>query len=250
MARLSPTSSGGSPSSRLRASGGGGGRGGGRGTSDGESDVFDEVDDTEMQLQNTITHIERLILSSRKVKGDAPGALESVSAAAAAAATGDAGNVGIGGGSGGNASGGAGGGGAVAGAREGEGETAESMAAARAWKAPPAIDRAALMTRRQSTSFFDTKPVFSARDSSGSFTKAWNGGTSTAGGGKGRGELGAWGEDGEGRQRPMTARPAHSRRQTEKWGWAASSGAEELIVGTPPTVEGSAGSSSESPSDG
>ena len=133
------------------------------GTSDGESDVFDEVDDTEMQLQNTITHIERLILSSRKVKGDNPGAPESASAGAAAR---DAVRVENSGGSSSSSSGGAGG--TVAGARDGEGETAEGRPAARARKAPPTIDRAALMTRRQSTSFFDTKPVFSARDSSGS----------------------------------------------------------------------------------
>ncbi|CAM9422129.1 unnamed protein product, partial [Laminaria digitata] len=250
MARLSPTSSCGSPfSSRLRASGGGAGGGrGARGTSDGESDVFDEVDDTEMQLQNTITHIERLILSSRKVKGDTPGALESASAAAATAAARDAAQVENGGGSSSNSASGGDAGGTAAGSRSGSEETAESRAAARARKAPPLIDRKALMTRRQSTSFFDIKPVFSARDSSGSFTKAWNGGAGTAGGG--RGELRALGEDGEGRQRPMTARPAHSRRQTERWGWGGSTGAEELVVGTPPTVEGSAGSSSESPSDG
>ena len=185
MARLSPTSSCGSPAlSRLRASGGGGGA---RGTSDGESDVFDEADDTEMQLQNTITHIERLILSSRKVKGDAPGALGSASAAAAAAtaAARDAvrGEIGC------TSSTGDGGSDATktAAGREGDEETAENRASSRARKAPPSIDRASLMVRRQSTSFFDTKPVYSARDSSGSFTKAWNGTGTAGGGGEGEG---------------------------------------------------------------
>ena len=234
MARLStsPTSSGGSPSARTPS---------GTGTG-GESDVFDEVDDTEMQLQNTISHIERLILSSRKVKNLAP-------SAASSAATREGGGGG-GGGSGGGPSDSSGGegdsksGGGVSAESDGDGSAAPSTRGPRT-RIPPKIDRKALLSRRQSTSFFDTKPVFSARDSSSSFTKMWNGGGTPGSGGSG---LGALGE--EGGERPLTSRATHSRRQSERWGWKGDVGGEDIVVGTPPTVEGSAGSTSESPSNG
>lgn len=192
-----------------------------------ESDTFDEVDDTEMQLQNTISHIERLILSSRKVKNLAP----SVAATAAAREAG-AGPSDSSGGEGDGKSGGA-----ASAESDGDGAAASSRGA-RA-RVPPKIDRKALVSRRQSTSFFDTKPVFSARDSSSSFTKMWNGGGSA---------LRALGE--EDGKRPLTSRPTHTRRQSERWGWKGEVGTEDVIVGTPPTVEGSAGSTSESPSNG
>lgn len=246
MPRLSPRSnSNGSLSSTPRRTPGGGG-GGGLAPSDGGSDFYAEEDDTEMQLQNTITHIERLILSSRKVKNEAPGAVVSAAAVAARRA-------------GGNGDGKADTEGSVAEAVDGEaGAGAGAVAGSRgagARQPPTAIDRAAMMTRRQSTSFFDTKPVFSARDSSGSFTKAWNGtgtvGTSGGGGANSssKGGLGPLGEDGDGVRWPKTAKAAYSRRQSEKWGWTGDVGAEEVVVGTPPTVEGSAGSSSGSPPD-
>lgn len=127
---------------------------------------------------------------------------------------------------------------------DGEGALAGGRTAART-RIPPKIDRAALLSRRQSTSFFDTKPVFSARDLSSSFTKMWNAGAGTPGSGRGgQGSLG-----GEG-TRPMTARATHSRRQTERWGWKGEVGGEDIVADTPPTVEGSAGSSTESPSNG
>eukprot|EP00903_Cladosiphon_okamuranus_P005420 g5406.t1 len=230
MARLStsPTSSGGSPSARTP-----GGNGG-------DSDVFDEVDDTEMQLQNTISHIERLILSSRKVKNLAP------SAAAASAAVRE-GGAGAGAGGPSDSSGGEGdgkSGGAVSGESDGDGAVAARSRGGRA-RMPPKIDRKALISRRQSTSFFDTKPVFSARDSSSSFTKMWNGAGTPDGTGSGLGSLGE--EEGK---RPLTSRAAHSRRRSERWGWKGDVGGEDIVVGTPPTVEGSAGSTSESPSNG
>lgn len=230
MARLStsPTSSGGSPSARTPGGDGGNVNGG-------ESDVFDEVDDTEMQLQNTISHIERLILSSRKVKTLAP------SAAASSAAAREAGG-GPSDSSGGEGDGKSGGGG-VSAESDGDGAEAPGSKGARA-RVPPKIDRKALLSRRQSTSFFDTKPVFSARDSSSSFTKMWNGGGGTGGGSA----LGALGE--ESGKRPLTSRAAHSRRQSERWGWRGDDKDEDVVVGTPPTAEGSAGSTSESPSNG
>lgn len=235
MARLSvsPSSSNGSGPARTPGGGGGGGDGG-------ESDVFEDVDDdTEMALQNTITKIERLILSSRKVKNLPPGAVVSAATIAAREAGGpsdSSGGEGDGGGAGG------GGGGGLSGGSDVDGATSGGRGVRT--RIPPKIDRAALLSRRQSTSFFDTKPVFSARDSSSSFTKMWNaGGTPGSGGSRG----GAGSLEGT---RPMTARAGHSRRQTEKWGWRGEVGGEDIVVGTPPTVEGSAGSSIESPSNG
>lgn len=259
MPRLSPSSNNnGSPSSsaQLRTP-----SRGGLAPSDGGSDFYAEEDDTEMQLQNTITHIERLILSSRKVKNEAPGAVVSAAAVAARRAAGNGESKTAVEGRGAEGGDGEAGAGAGAGAVE---AAAGSRAAGGTRQPPKAIDRAAMMIRRQSTSFFDTKPVYSARDSSGSFTKAWNGtgtvGSSGGGGGGGssgaatctsssKSGLGPLGEDGDGSRWPQTARAAYSRRQTEKWGWAGDAGAEELVVGTPPTVEGSAGSSSGSPPD-
>ncbi|CBJ27232.1 Centromeric protein E, putative [Ectocarpus siliculosus] len=230
MARLSasPHSSNGSHS--VRTPGGGEG---------GESDVFDEVDDTEMQLQNTITHIERLILSSRKVKKLAPGAVVSAATIAARETGGPSDS------SGredveGKKAGGGGGAGTSGGSDVDEGDRGSRS------RIPPKMDRTDLLTRRQSTSFFDTKPVFSARDSSNSFTKMWNGGGGGTGGG-----LGALGEEGGGKgRRPMTARAAQARRQSDRWGWKDDSRGEDALVRTPPTVAGSAGSSSESPANG
>lgn len=230
MARLSasPHSSNGSHS--VRTPGGGEG---------GESDVFDEVDDTEMQLQNTITHIERLILSSRKVKKLAPGAVVSA-ATIAARETGGPSDSSGGEDVEGKKAGGGGGGGTSGGSDVDEGTRGSRS------RIPPKIDRADLLTRRQSTSFFDTKPVFSARDSSNSFTKMWNGGGGGTGGG-----LGALGEEGGSKgRRPMTARAAQVRRQSDRWGWKDDSRGEDALVRTPPTVAGSAGSSSESPANG
>lgn len=198
--------------------------------------MFDEVDDTEMQLQNTISHIERLILSSRKVKNLAPGAAASAAAQDGGGAAG--GPSDSSGGEGDSKSGGA-----VSGESDGDGAAA-TIRGARA-RMPPKIDRKALLSRRQSTSFFDTKPVFSARDSSSSFTKMWNGGGTSGGSGTALGALGE--EDG---RRPLTSRAPHSRRQSERWGWKGDVGGEDIVAGTPPTVEGSAGSISDSPSNG
>lgn len=228
---LSPSSSNGSPSIR---------------TPGGESDVFDEVDDTEMQLQNTISHIERLILSSRKVKTLTPGPPASASGAATAA-TREAGGPsdGSGGeGDNGSAGGGAGDSDGSGGATAPGGGGGSRVPRTRI---PPKIDRAAMLQRRQSTSFFDTKPVFSARDSSSSFTKMWNGGGASGPDTDGN-SLGAFGGgNDDGVRRPLTARPARARRQSERWGWREGVGAEDVVLETPPTVEGSTGSGSESP---
>lgn len=242
---LSPSSSNGSPSARNSFGADGSGGGGG-----GESDVFDEVDDTEMQLQNTISHIERLILSSRKVKTLTPGAPAPAAGAAGAGAAREAhGFSESGGGEGDGAS--AGGAGARPGDGDGDaGATASGVGGSRVprTRIPPKIDRAALLQRRQSTSFFDTKPVFSARDSSSTFTKMWNGGGGAEADERSFGALG--GGNGDGVRRPLTARPAHARRQSEKWGWREGVGAEDVALETPPTVEGSTESRSESPSNG
>ena len=214
-----------------------------------ENDEFDEGDDAETQLQNTIAHIERLILTSRKVKKESPGG----HIVSNAAITGRHDDTGVGEGLEGMA-------------EEGDSEVAEGRAGSNGGGArgrrPPTIDRTALLSRRQSTSFFDTKPVFSARDASASFSKAWNG-TGTIGGGAGEGGGGRFGlatasrggagrgtgDEGnnDGTRWAKTTRAAYSRRQTERWGFK---GDDDVVVGTPPTVEGSAGSSSGSPPHG
>lgn len=215
-----------------------------------------------MQLQNTIAHIERLILSSRKVKNEAPG--DAVSAAAAAARDMIAAGAAMmdsdatGAGDTGRAVDSEDGGGGAVG-----GKSSSRLAGSRIPRAvggrqqPLTLDRTAMMSRRQSTSFFDTKPVFSARDSTGSFTKAWNGAgagaaSSTGSSGGSSSGRGAAGESGDGKRRPMTARAATARRQSEHWGAKGNAGiaADDGAIGTPPTVDGSAGSSSGSPSDG
>lgn len=237
---LSPSSSNGSPSVRTPLGTDGGG---------GESDVFDEVDDTEMQLQNTISHIERLILSSRKVKTLAPDAPASADAAEPreAGARSDSS-----GGEGDSRSAGGAAGRSGESDGDGGGATASGVGSSRVprTRIPPKIDRTAMLQRRQSTSFFDTKPVFSARDSSSSFTKMWNGGGTSGSDTDGRPNGAVGGGIGDGIRRPLTSRPAHTRRQTERWGWREGVGAEDVVLETPPTVEDSTGSRSESPSNG
>lgn len=260
MARLmSPNASPGSsanpaasPSSARAAGGGGGGDG-----------TWGDEDDTEIQLQSAIAHLERLILKSRVGKSETPnsknggvGAAAAAAAAAAATATaaadGRAKNLNSSGGSAAAADGGSGGGGA--GGEDGLQIKlpAESGRSIPSRLRPPLTDRASMLSRRQSTSFFDTKPLHSARES-GSFTKAWNG-IGGAGRGAAGGGLGALGEDHDwNRRRPATSKAAPLRRQSERWGWGAEqavAASEEVLIGTPPTVEGSADSNSGSPSDG
>lgn len=204
----------------------------------GESDDGDDVD-AETQLQSTIAQIERLILTSRKVKKESPGAPAST---ADVAAHGDHDGV-----DGEDGDGGGGG-------RQGEVETSEaggegvegSNGGARGWR-PPTIDRSALLGRRQSTSFFDTKPVFSARDSKASFSRAWNGTGAAGGGGTGGMAVtreGAEDEEDKGARLVKTTRASLSQQQTERFGFR---GDDKVVIGTPPTVDGSAGSSSGSP---
>lgn len=245
MPRLSPTARDamgmGSPSAR-----GGFHAIGGNGSSEHGSnggDVWVEEDDTEVTLQNTIARLERLILKSRVSKAETPSASRATGGGggggAAGADTKREGSSSSGGGNGG----GGGGDGSVDGLSIG---TDGRNGGARSRLRAPLTDRPSMPSRRQSTSFFDTKPLHSARDSGGSFTKAWNAVGSEKTG------LGPVEED-DGEllkvRRPATARAAHSRRQSERWGGGWGGAADEVGVGTPPTVEGSAESSSGSPSD-
>lgn len=247
-----------------------------------QSDAWVEDDDTEMTLQNTIHRLERLILKSKAVKAETPGSSSSIvsggngaRAAAAAAATAAASHGGGGG------TGGQGGIGRTVdlsppprrphGLSIG-GRTPSSRSRLRA----PLTDRPSMPSRRQSTSFFDTKPLHSARDSSSSFTNAWNAmgdGAGPSGGGGGgvssnNAGLGSVGEHNDVglKRKPGMAKAGGLRTQSERWATggvagadgasaaavapaAAPAAAEEAGIGTPPTVEGSAESSSGSPSD-
>lgn len=199
----------------------------------GESDDIDDVD-AETQLQSTIAQIERLILTSRKVKKETPGAPGS-------AHDDHDGIDGDGDGDGGG------------GGRQGEVETSEaggegvegSNSGARGWR-PPTIDRSALLSRRQSTSFFDTKPVFSARDSKASFSRAWNGTGAAGGGGTGGMAVTREGVEDEHDKEARLGKTTRASlsRQHERFGFR---GDDDVIIGTPPTVDGSAESSSGSP---
>lgn len=225
------------------------------------SDVWAAAeDDNETQLQNAIAHIERLILRSRSGRSETPGSTTSRSAAGGTVTASGGSRAGEGGNSNGDN---------ATPQRKGESmdavadddgsrnKPADGAAAGggasvrRSRLPPPLIDRSSMITRRQSTNFFDTKPqpLHSAREV-GSFSKAWD----NTGGGKASDEHGALGEDGHNEWRRRSAAPklAHLRRQSERWTWkpeAVASASGELIVGTPPTVDGSAESSSGSPSD-
>lgn len=270
MPRLSPESMNkanmGSPS----VGHGGFGAGGSSSEHGSQSDIWVEEDDTEMTLQNTIHRLERLILKSKAVKAETPGSSNSVvsggkdarAAAAAAVAAAAVAAASRGGGNGGTSD-------SSPPPRRAHGlsiggRTPSSRSRLRA----PLTDRPSMPSRRQSTSFFDTKPLHSARDSAGSFTNAWNAmgdGVGPSGGGGGGGGntsagLGSVGEhkDVGLKRKPALTKAAGLRAQSERWGTgavasadaaASVAAAEEAGIGTPPTVEGSAESSSGSPSD-
>lgn len=215
-----------------------------------QSDNWVEEDDTEMALQNTINRLERLILKSRVGKTETPrttsssvaasaGAGPAAGAAAAAAPSATASS----------------GGGSRSPPRRPHGlSIGGRMPSSRSRLRAPLTDRPSMPSRRQSTSFFDTKPLHSARDSGGSFTKAWDAMEEDRG--RGSSDTGV-GEDGIGalegdedrgvKRRPVISKKAHSRAQSE--GWRGDRAADDAGVGTPPTVEGSTESSNGSPSD-
>lgn len=220
------------------------------------SDAWAEDDDTEAQIQNAIAHIERLILRSKGVvKAETPGskgagggvAAKGAGSSAGAAVAGAAAGESESGGSGASQRGAADSSDATGGDDESRSKDGDSSGASirRSRLPAPLVDRSSMTSRRQSTNFFDTKlqPLHSAREGA-SFTKAWEG----TGVGKGLEGMGAHGEDW--RRRSGASKAVHLRRQSEKWAWRGSAMApasEDVIVGTPPTVEGSAESSSGSP---
>lgn len=219
-----------------------------------QSDNWVEEDDTEMALQNTINRLERLILKSRVGKAETPRSSSSVAASA-----------GAGGGTGDSAAGAAAGAASAAAAAGAGGSRSPPkrphglsiggrMASSRSRLRAPLTDRPSMPSRRQSTSFFDTKPLHSARDSGGSFSKAWDAmgedrgrGSSDAGAGDNGIKAVEGNEDRGVKRRPVISKTAHSRAQSE--GWRADRAVEDGGVGTPPTVEGSTESSNGSPSD-
>lgn len=229
------------------------------------SDAWVDEDDTETQLQNAIAHIERLILRSRVGKSDTPVARSALGAAGVKAMLPGAGGEGAG-------SGGSGGATAQRAAEDadsagGDDDALHSKAHSkgrdgpaggnasvvrRSRLPPPLTDRSSMLTRRQSTNFFDSmaQPVHSARETA-SFAKAWD----VSGAGKAGDGVGGH-DDNRGhdwKRRSGLPKPTHLRRPSERWSWKGdpvTPAAEELVIGTPPTVEGSAESSSGSPTDG